>query len=807
MWVLNDKKQKIGMLTEFRERKITTILDSGDKELSFEYPVNGKSVELLKEENYIRTKTDEFVLKSVENGQYFNKYIAVLNVEELEGQQFPYGFESQTQTIKACLEFAFKGTNWIVRTCMITKKRTIDEDTSVSAWDILQKCLTTYRCECVIDSLNKTIDIYEQIGTDKGCYFVEGLNLRKLTLKSDTYDFYTRIYPIGKDGITPEVAIGKTYIDNFQYSSKVKAFVWKDERYSIIANLVEDATAKLEEMSRPYKAFTAEIVDLAKISEKYRDILSYGIGDTVTLVSKKTKMREKQRIVKITEYPESPEKNTVEISNVRKTFAQIQKEVTETAKEEAISIANQTTKKTLENYSTTEEIETKIVASKEEVELGVMHTLESYYDKTETDALIQISKGEIELSVSEIYQTKSDMGNYSTTVEMKAFIDIVSDEIEMEVSRATKAEVELSSKLNITAEQITSEVTRAKSAESSLSSRIIQTADQLTAEVKRASSAENNLSSRIDVTATQISSKVSKGDVCSEINQSAEQIALRGNRLVVESTNFQLDANGNAIFSGTVDGAIVVAKEKLQLCDQLHQENKTALAANDDALYIGIGFPDGVHVTGNLGVGGQITCKGIDAKNSTIEANIMRTNYLFCNAMNSDSHSHNYRTSDIYWEDNGNSNACFAGTSLRGASTTWVLANFERASCDERMKEDIANLDKKVISAYMDFLPVQYRYKEKTNYNKKLNFGVTAQNIMKTFEEHGLDWNLYDLIEQKSIYDKDLCGNIEEYTDGKDYYVVNDKNLHALHIFMLQEHQKKIELLEKDIKKIKQLAS
>ena len=61
----------------------------------------------------------------------------------------------------------------------------------------------------------------------------------------------------------------------------------------------------------------------------------------------------------------------------------------------------------LENYSTTEEMETKITASKEEVELGVMHTLESYYDKTETDALINISKGEIELEVSQIYQTES----------------------------------------------------------------------------------------------------------------------------------------------------------------------------------------------------------------------------------------------------------------------------------------------------------------------------------------------------------------------------------------------------------------
>ena len=451
--IFDDKKKRIGTLSGFKDRAITTTLDSGDKELSFEYPTSGALVDLLKEEYYIRTKTDEFVLKAVEKGDQFNKYTAVLNVEELEGAAFPYGFESDEQTIKACLEFAFESTGWSVGTCTVTKKRTIDEQESVTAWDVLQKCLSTYRCECVIHSLTKTIDIYDRIGSDRGCYFMEGLNLRKISLKSDTYDFYTRIYPIGKDGITPEWLTGKDYIDNFQYSSKIKAYVWKDERYTNTTSLIEDATAKIEEMSRPYKAYTAEVVDLAKASEEYKDILSYGIGDTVTLVSKKTRTKEKQRIVKITEYPESPEKNTVEISNARKTFAEIQKEETAAATEEAVSISNRVTKKVLENYSTTEDIETKITASKEAIELGVMHTLESYYDKTETDALINVSKGEIELNVSETYQTKTAMGEYSTTEETKALIDITTESITQEVSKKVGKD-EIISKINQSAEEI-----------------------------------------------------------------------------------------------------------------------------------------------------------------------------------------------------------------------------------------------------------------------------------------------------------------------------------------------------------------
>ena len=445
MQIFNDRKKRIGTLSGFKDRAITTTLDSGDKEMTFAYPASGALVGLLQEEYYIRTKTDEFVIKAVEKGEQFNKYTAVLNVEELEGTAFPYGFESDEQTIKACLEFAFEGTGWHVGTCTVTKKRTIDEQENITAWDVLQKCLSTYRCECIIDSINKTVNIYERIGSDKGCYFIEGINLRKISLKSDTYDFYTRIYPIGKDGITPEWLTGKDYIDNFQYSSKVKAYVWKDERYTNTTSLIEDATAKIEEMSRPYKAYTAEVVDLAKASEEYKDILSYGIGDTVTLVSKRTRTKEKQRIVKITEYPETPKKNTVEISNARKTFADIQKEATAAATEEAISIANSNTKKVLKDgYYTKSDVESHITAAKDEISLGVSQVYET--KKTVSEKVAAAEK-------NANAATDEKLTEYSTTTEMNAAIKVKADAIESKVSKKVGSN-EIISKINQSAESV-----------------------------------------------------------------------------------------------------------------------------------------------------------------------------------------------------------------------------------------------------------------------------------------------------------------------------------------------------------------
>lgn len=437
MQIFNDKKQRVGILKGFKDRKIVKTLNSGDRELSFKYPSDGEKVDQLKEEYYIRTKDDEYVIRKKKTGVQFNEYTAQLNVEELEGAVFPYGFESKEQTIRACLEFAFEGTGWKVGACQITKKRTINKDEETNAWDVLQDCLSTYRVECKIRSLEKTIDIYEQIGADRGRYFIEGLNLKKLTVTSDTYDFYTRLIPLGKDGIGIEW-LGKPYLENYQYSSKIKTYVWSDERYTNTTSLIEDGIAKLEEMSKPYVAYKADVIDLARQSKKYSSVFDFDIGDTVWMISKSTKTKEKQRIVKLTEYPESPQSNTVELSNATKTFAEVQQEATDQAKSEAIKIANSSAKKVLEDgYYTKTEVETHITASKEEIELGVSKTYET---KTIVDQKIK-SANELTQSAADTAEenandeTDKKLKEYSTTKEMNAAIKLQADSITTEVNK------------------------------------------------------------------------------------------------------------------------------------------------------------------------------------------------------------------------------------------------------------------------------------------------------------------------------------------------------------------------------------
>lgn len=119
-------------------------------------------------------------------------------------------------------------------------------------------------------------------------------------------------------------------------------------------------------------------------------------------------------------------------------------------------------------------------------------------------------------------------------------------------------EQEISSSFRVTSEAIAAEVTRATKAEGTLKSSITVNANAITAEVTRSTNAEGALRSSITANATAINLKVSKGDVSSQISVESGQVTIRGNRFVVESTNFTLTAAGIA----TMNGANVNGKFK-----------------------------------------------------------------------------------------------------------------------------------------------------------------------------------------------------------------------------------------------------
>lgn len=126
-----------------------------------------------------------------------------------------------------------------------------------------------------------------------------------------------------------------------------------------------------------------------------------------------------------------------------------------------------------------------------------------------------------------------------------------------EVNSTNRSIVQLKGKTNVlerNVEQMRSTIT---DTENSLQSKIEQTAESITSTVEKnyetkdhASANYENLSSSIAQTAEKIELKVSRGDLSSEISLENGEVALRGNRLIIESDNFNLTKEGEVGATG-----------------------------------------------------------------------------------------------------------------------------------------------------------------------------------------------------------------------------------------------------------------
>lgn len=173
------------------------------------------------------------------------------------------------------------------------------------------------------------------------------------------------------------------------------------------------------------------------------------------------------------------------------------------------------------------------------LEVGTAIRFNTKYEIVESYVLKRTLKGIQALrdaisADGEEYRTKKVNSVHEDILQLKGKSNVLERTIEETKSTITDVEKGLQSQITQNAESITMEVTRAKGAEEAMSSRITQTAES-------------------------ISTKVSKGSVSSEISQESDKVTLTANRLIVNSTGFNLDGNGNASFSGTITSSALNA--------------------------------------------------------------------------------------------------------------------------------------------------------------------------------------------------------------------------------------------------------
>lgn len=330
-------------------------------------------------------------------------------------------------------------------------------------------------------------------------------------------------------------------------------------------------------------------------------------------------------------------------------------------------------------------------------------------------------------------------------------------------------EEQTSSKFEQTAESIATEVKRATDAEGELKSNITQTADAITAEVTRAQKAEGQLDASLELKL----GRDENDQVISMINASADQIVLRGNRLIVECNNFELDALGRVhiidslLFdSGDAYGVEILSHDGRNnaFLQNVRLDLSSVTDANGENLatesYVDQAIPD-------------IPVKNITAypTGTTSNATIKKA-IRFLNVIGGDSGTYQIH-GEVYTIDTGS---------------------------DRRIKDHITDLPEELESAYLKLHPVKFRYKPglKSSDSRQYHYGFISQELEKALLDVGIrerDTSLYEYLPV------DTDEHVDLYVDDKLHHV-NYRELHAMHVQMIQKQQKEIEKLKRENKNL-----
>nr|DAD89612.1 MAG TPA: endosialidase chaperone [Siphoviridae sp. ctnFo11] len=282
-----------------------------------------------------------------------------------------------------------------------------------------------------------------------------------------------------------------------------------------------------------------------------------------------------------------------------------------------------------------------------------------------------------------------------------------------------------------------------------------QTADAITAEATRAQGAEGNLSSQISIVAGEVSSKVSRGDVVSEINQTADTISLRAGHLEIDCNNFQVDKDtGDAKIGGTLS---------------FYEDFSESHSGEIQYGKLPGGGSMGFNMNDSLNVSGSIFMN---------QSLVVTTSDITVTGFSGDS------TAGVY------NKIHMSGTVIDGSKISY--SDLKSKLSDERLKEDISVLaGAEIEDFYMNLIPTKHRYKYGAGIGEddKYQFGVIAQWTEKDMIGHDMDPDVYSVVRKsKTLDDTDEA----QYTGGDDVYRVDYDQFHALHIYMIQMQQKEI---------------
>ena len=293
--------------TEYYIRELSNGMD----ECIFTIPIHDPIYTLLSEEENITDRAGQtYKVKQIDGGASNAKVVCQLDIDAWKQTLTP-NFDSGSKTVAQQINAVCPAGWSVIDRSGSMISRTIKGD--FTPLDVCARCVDVYNVYIRWDNKTKTCTIYTQVmGTPVGAFATRELNLKEINYKGKSNDLITRLYAYGKDGLSfASINGGKEYVDNNDYSDRIICGIWRDERYTVAADLLADAQRNLAKLAKPVRSYDCAIIDLKATNPELYNNMNFGLFTAATLIDDVKETAFDYQVVERHIYPYHPEKNEV----------------------------------------------------------------------------------------------------------------------------------------------------------------------------------------------------------------------------------------------------------------------------------------------------------------------------------------------------------------------------------------------------------------------------------------------------------------------------------------------------------------
>lgn len=441
-WFPIENRQNFCIITDYE----------GAHSLSFDIATADKNFNSLKEEALLKFEDNIYIIKTINRRKKIASISAVLDMDDWK--KVPYvSFQSEEKLFSEVLDL-IKPDGWVMEAAGTALKRVSLSLEGVTAYDILITCLEAYDVVYEYHIVDKRIKVIKPNAIlPRGLFMSDELNLSDVEYKGSSQGIITLLQAHGKkteikdeEGNVirveyvnfKEINDGKDYIENHEYTDKVIAAYWQDDKYTDPKELYDDAYDKLKQLAIPVKSYGCKLYDLSRTNPDYK-MLDFKMYDKPMLIDS-SGIHEQHQIVQYKRYPDQEQNNEVVLST---SFQKI------TGKIESIT-------------STMNKIDTTL--GKSEIIMNELirdvdsntARIENTYTKGETDititSVVQQAKDEVNTSIQRVEEDTKLLEKRVDNTEQQITPDQITNTVSSQFYKKDESDLIYSSKTEVSSQ-------------------------------------------------------------------------------------------------------------------------------------------------------------------------------------------------------------------------------------------------------------------------------------------------------------------------------------------------------------------